>query len=439
LDHTETTIAIYDRLVGLSTEAPPGLRLWNGRYHGPDDPRSILELRHPGAMRALVLPPTDLAAGEAYIYDDIDIEGDIVHALTFAAGLDGVSPWSSPAVKISLSALRLPGHLRRRRHQRPVARGRIHTPGRDRQVVRHHYDTGNEFFATFLGGTLVYSCAYFLHPDEDLDVAQTRKLDLVARKLALSPGDRLLDVGCGWGSMVIHAARHYGVHATGITLSESQAELARARVAEAGLADRVEILVRDYREMDGEFDAISSIGMVEHVGRERLGEYFRTLKRVLAPGGLVLNHGIVDRSHTSPRERRRGFVGTYVFPDGDLLSLPTTLEVAEDAGFEARDVEALRVNYALTLRRWVAALEANRDRAVQSAGDRTYRIWRLYMAGSAVAFELGAIGVYQTLLADPARRWTHGRSGLLATDDLPAQVSLAPPKARSRRLSRSGG
>ena len=438
MDHVEATLEIYHRLTEVSAAPPPALRLWNGESHGPPDAESVLVLQHPGAMRALVLPPTDLAAGEAYIYDDIDIEGDIVHALSFAAGLDGISPLSPRAVGLAAIAVRLPNGLHRRHHERPVVRGRIHSPRRDRRVVSHHYDTGNEFFSTFLGDTMVYSCAYFLHPGEDLDLAQTRKLDVVARKLQLSAGDRLLDVGCGWGSMVIHAARRYGVHATGITLSESQAELARTRVAEAGVADQVEILVRDYREMDGEFDAISSIGMVEHVGRRQLDEYFRALRRLLAPGGQVLNHGIVDRNQTSPRVRRRGFVGTYVFPDGDLLPLATTLEVAEEAGFETRDVEALRAGYALTLRRWVAALEANRDRAVLVAGERTYRIWRLYMAGSAVAFDSGAIGIYQTLLADPARPWTHGRSMLLATDDRTTAAPASHRETRPRSLSPAG-
>lgn len=439
MNHVETTLAIYQHLTDASDSPPPRLRLWDGTTHGPEDTASTLVLQHPGAMRSLVLPPTDLAAGEAYVYDDIDIEGDIFHTLDFAAGLESVSPLSGPARKAIMAAVRLPSDLRRRNHQRPIAHGRIHTPGRDRQVVTHHYDTGNDFFGTFLGDTMVYSCAYFLDPNENLDTAQTRKLDLVARKLELSPGDRLLDVGCGWGSMAIHAALHFGVHATGITLSESQAELARARARAAGVSDRVEILVRDYREMDGQFDAISSIGMVEHVGREQLDEYFRVMRGLLAPGGLVLNHGIVDRNHTSPRQRRRGFVGTYVFPDGDLLPITTVLEAGEEAGFETRDVEALRINYALTLRRWVAALEANREPAARAASERTYRIWRLYMAGSAIAFERGAIGVYQSLLADPRRAWTHGRARLLAADDaLRPSSGDATIDLRSSQLTPSG-
>ena len=441
MNHVETTLAIYRQLTGASVAPPPRLRLWDGSEHGPDHAGATLVLQHPGAMRALVLPPTELTAGEAYIYDDIDIEGDIFHTLAFAAGLAGISPMSATARTTMAAALRLPRTLRRRDHRRPVVRGRLHTPGRDRRVVSYHYDTGNDFFAAFLGTTMVYSCAYFLSPEEDLDTAQTRKLDLVARKLDLSPGATLLDVGCGWGSMVIHAARHYGVRATGITLSESQAELARERAEQAGVSDRVEILVRDYREMRGSFDAISSIGMVEHVGRSQLDEYFGALRRLLAPGGLILNHGIVDRHDTSPRERRRGFVGTYVFPDGDLLPFATVLEAGEAAGFEMRDVEALRMNYALTLRRWVAALEANRADATAASSERTYRIWRLYMAGSAVAFEQGAIGVHQTLFADPSHSWAYGRARLVAADDdtgRPRSAGTSTIDLRNRRLSRAG-
>lgn len=430
-----TSLSIYDRMVSLSDRSPPGLRLWDGSCHGPENPGSVLVVRHPGALRSLLVPFSDLAAGEAYVFDDIDIEGDIVHMLDFAAGLDAVP--LHERVRVARQALRLPKERRRNAHSRPTVRGRLHTLGRDRDAVRHHYDTGNEFFTTFLGETMTYSCAYFLDPNEGLDVAQTRKLDLACRKLELAPGQRLLDVGCGWGSMVIHAARHYGVEATGITLSEEQARLARDRADAAGVQDRVQILVRDYREIDDRYDAISSIGMVEHVGRTLLEEYFRRLRGMLRPGGLILNHGIIDRNNTSPRERRRGFVGTYVFPDGDLVALSTIVDAAETAGLETRDVEALRVNYALTLRKWVAALEANRERALEVSNEFTYRIWRLYMAGSAVAFERGAIGVDQLLLADPARAWRHGRARLLAENDRQSGPRTIDLRTETSPLSRS--
>jgi cyclopropane-fatty-acyl-phospholipid synthase len=437
LDHRTTTLDIYHRLIKASRQPAPRLELWNGEWHGPAEAPSTLVLRHPGAIRSLVLPGTDLTAGESYIYDDIDIEGDILHALRFASGLEGLPPLSAPALRVAALALKLPSDLRRLHHSRPSIRGRLHTPLRDRTVVSHHYDTGNEFFATFLGETMVYSCAYFLDEDESLGTAQIRKLDVICRKLELSPGDRLLDVGCGWGSMVIHAARRHGVRATGITLSHEQAEFARQRVSEAGLEDQVEVLVRDYREMAGEFDAISSIGMVEHVGRQQLPEYFQVMRRLLAPGGLFLNHGIVDRRDTPPRRRRRGFVGTYVFPDGDLLPLATIVNSAEEVGFETRDIEAMRRSYVLTLERWVKALESSREKAIAASSQTTYRIWRLYLAGSAVAFDLGAIGVHQSLLSDPARGWTYGRRHLVATDD--AADRMNPPPADPRVGARISG
>ena len=227
---------------------------------------------------------------------------------------------------------------------------------------------------------MVYSCAHFLSPDEALEGAQRRKLDMICRKLNLGPGQRLLDVGCGWGSLVVHAAREYGVEAVGITVSGEQAEAARQLAKEAKVDDRVEILQRDYREIDGEYDAIASVGMFEHVGRNRLPQYFKQLRRLLAPGGQVLNHGIVTRSR-GRGGRRSTFIRTYVFPDGELRPVDEAVAAAEDAGFELRDVEALRMSYALTLRRWVANLEANRDEAIRLVGDRVYRIWRAYMAG----------------------------------------------------------
>ncbi len=357
------------------------------------------------------------------MFGDVDMEGDILAAMRFGAEVQSVG--------FRLSTFRLLRLLRslpdrkanadERPGRRPTPSGRLHSIGRDRAAVTYHYDTSNEFFRTFLDPAMVYSCGYFLSPDDTLEQAQTRKLDVVCRKLGLRPGDRFLDVGCGWGALVIHAVTHYGVEATGVTLSRPQAEEARRRIERAGIEDRARILVADYREIEGEFDAIASVGMVEHVGRPRLGGYFGRLRSMLAPGGALLNHGIVtnDRGRTS---RRPSFIRTYVFPDTRLTKIDDVVSAAQDAGFEIRDVEALRMSYALTLRHWVANLEAHRDEAIASAGERVYRIWRAYMAGSAIAFEDAAIGVHQLLLTDPARPWTPGRSGMLARDDGTATV-----------------
>ena len=393
----------------------PRVRAWDGSEWGPSDAPATIVLRHPGALRALLLPPGDLAAGEAYVFDDVDFEGDIFSIVEFGEEL-GHAARARYAVPLLRLIGRLPADSRKSKAERPRVRGRLHSLRRDRQAVRHHYDTGNDFFALFLDPGLVYSCAYFLDPDEPLEVAQQRKLDLICRKLELRPGERLLDVGCGWGSLVIWAAAEYGVEATGVTLSPEQAHLAEQRVKEAGVEDRVTILCQDYREVDGSFDAIASVGMFEHVGRDQLRGYFERLHRLLTPGGRLLNHGIVTRARRRGR-RRPTFVNTYVFPDGELVPVDESIARAEDAGFELRDAEALRMNYALTLRHWVANLERNHDRAVAVASEEIYRIWRLYMAGSAIAFERGNIGVFQLLLADPARPWTHGRRRWLAADD----------------------
>lgn len=418
MDPLATSQRITDLLVSAASSPAPRVRAWDGTEWGSTSADATLVLRHPGALRSMLIPPNELSAGEAYVFDDIDIEGDIFSMLEFAAGLQDLRFGMTP-LRILRLARRLPdtpAQAGDRPARRPQLRGRLHSVSRDRAAVSHHYDTSNEFFRLILDPAMVYSCAHFLTPDESLEIAQRRKLDLICRKLALTAGDRFLDVGCGWGALVVHAAREYGVEATGITVSGEQAQAARRLADEAGVADRVKILQKDYREIDGEFDAIASVGMFEHVGRNKLPGYFKRLKAMLAPGGQVLNHGIVNRARGRVSQRP-AFVRTYVFPDGDLRPIDEIVGVAEDAGFELRDIEALRMSYALTLRHWVANLEQNQNAATKAVGDRVYRIWRSYMAGSAVAFEGQAIGLYQLLLSDPTRPWTYGRAPLVASDD----------------------
>ena len=276
--------------------------------------------------------------------------------------------------------------------------GQRHSITRDRQAVRHHYDVSNDFYRLLLGPTMVYSCAYFDERDDTLEEAQARKLDLICRKLRLAPGERLLDIGCGWGSLVAHAAANYGVQAVGVTLSEEQARLGRERVREQGLEDRVQILVSDYREVTGgPFDKIASVGMYEHVGRSELDAYVRTVHRLLRPGGLFLNHGIA-RLYSEPAGAD-SFIWRYIFPDGELHPVTDVMISMQAAGLEVRDAESLRDHYPLTLRRWLANLRAHREEAVAIVGPERERTWELYVLASALGFEDGDVTVYQVLTA----------------------------------------
>ena len=278
--------------------------------------------------------------------------------------------------------------------------------------MTYHYNVSNDFYALWLDQRMVYSCAYFEAADEDLDTGQERKLDYLCRKLRLVPGERLLDIGCGWGGLVIHAAQRYGVQALGITLSQNQAMLANERIARAGLQNCCRVERRDYRDMSDitGFDKIVSVGMFEHVGESRLPLYFGRAWQLLRPGGVFLNHGIAlratDRRHAGPT-----FIGRYVFPDGELVPVNAALRYAEQASFEVRDVESLREHYALTLRHWARRLELHQDQALQVVDKPTFRIWQLFLHGSAYFFTSGLLNLYQALLLKPDK----GRSGLPLT------------------------
>jgi cyclopropane-fatty-acyl-phospholipid synthase len=399
------------------------VRLWDGTLLGPDDAAYRLVLRHPWSLRAMLVPPTDRAAGEAYVRGDIAVEGSLVAALhDVAAHRERITlPWGE-RMALAREVLSLPAPPETDGDGRAVLRGGTHTKERDEQSVRHHYDVGNDFYRLFLGETLVYSCAYF--SDEDharpvehsaaLDRAQTRKLDLVCRKLALREGERFLDIGCGWGSLVLHAASRYGVQAVGVTLSPAQAALARERVARAGLTDRVEIREEDYRDVAGTYHAVASVGMFEHVGESMYATYFARAWELTRPGGRFLNHAITTGRRVEVRDLsadKGSFVGTHVFPDGTLAPAHVQVRRMEEAGFELLDVQQLRRHYARTLRHWLANLERHEEEAIASAGVGRYRTWRAYMAGSVVGFETSDLGLVQVLGAKGdaplplGRRW----------------------------------
>jgi cyclopropane-fatty-acyl-phospholipid synthase len=398
--------AVDDHLRGHGSLA---LVLPNGDALGPDDARARLVVRSPDALRRIVSAPGELGFARAYVAGEIAIEGDIYSALPALLEL----PSARELVRLWFTAARIVGP----RGLRPLAappeearlRGGRHTRSRDAAAISHHYDVSNAFYRLVLGPSLTYSCAVYEHADATLEEAQAAKHELVCAKLGLQPSMRLLDVGCGWGSLLLHAAERHDVHGVGITISARQAELARERVADAGLAERIEIRLADYRDVrDGPFDAISSIGMFEHVGLSRLGVYFTRLHELLRPGGRLLNHGIARPPRRRAPIRRNTFVGRYVFPDGELHEVGAVVSAVQNAGFEVRHTETLREHYALTLRAWVRNLEAHWDEAVAEVGAPRARIWRLYMAGSTLGFEAGRLQVHQVLAVRP----DNGRSGM---------------------------
>lgn len=427
--------AVLTALFGEPHQRPFDVRFWDGAVDRGKNAHApfTLVLNRPAALRRMLLPPNELSIVESYIAGDVDIDGSMEAAsmLGWAIGDRLRSPLA--VARVVRLLLRLPGQAEDDlaaigfpEHARKL--GPRHAPVRDAAAIHYHYDVGNDFYKLWLDKRMVYSCAYFRSAQDSLEAAQEAKLDLVCRKLRLKPGERLLDIGCGWGGLIIHAAEHYGVDATGITLSKNQAAFAEERIGKAGLGNRCRVEIRDYRTLNAgdAYDKISSIGMVEHVGESHLPAYFASAFRALKPGGLFMNHGIVSLSLPRPRPIREkvfrklwkvdAFIDTYVFPDSKLTAAHDVMAAAEGAGFEVRDVESLREHYAMTLRHWVRTLEEKKDDAMALVGDHHFRIWRLYMAASANAFATAAINVIQTLLAKPDAR---GRSNMpLTREDL---------------------
>lgn len=397
----------------LGTPLPLRVTFWDGSLAGPSTAPATATFRSPLAIRRALYAPNELGFGRAYVMGELDIEGDLFAAMRALVreAPDDLRVGIRSLTRALAAAARL-GVIGRPPAPPPEeARlsGWLHSKARDAAAIAHHYDVSNDFYRLVLGPSMTYSCARFTDPGMTLEDAQAAKYELICRKLGLAPGARLLDVGCGWGGMVLHAARHHGVHALGVTLSHPQAELALKRTADAGVADRVEIAVRDYRDLTGTYDAVSSIGMFEHVGHDHAGEYFATLHALLRPGGRLLNHAI--STPDGARFDRRSFIARYVFPDGELQDVSAVCRGMQAAGFEVRDVESLREHYARTLRAWVANLESGWDAAVSLVGERRARVWRLYMTGAAVSFEEAEIGIHQVLGVKP----DGGASGMPST------------------------
>ncbi len=416
----------------LGRDVPLRVLAYDGSTAGPVNPVATLEIATPDALSRVVTRPGELGLSRAYVAGDLDIVGDIYAVLDLDLATGGLHIGPRQVARLlaesGTKALRfLPPPPEESRLY-----GGLHTKGRDRASISHHYDVSNAFYEYVLGPSMTYSCAVFEHPEDDLEVAQSNKYELVCRKLGLGPGQRLLDVGCGWGGMAMHAAAHHGTSVVGVTLSAEQYDWATKRAAERGLGDLVEFRIQDYRDIDDRpFDAVSSIGMFEHVGRRRMADYFGALHRLVRPGGRLLNHAIgrpasgaspttfgrvdalrrrlaVAAGFRGPSRIKSPFMDRYVFPDGELHEVGTVVSMIQENAFEVRHLETLREHYALTLRRWVANLESHWDDAVHEVGAGRARVWRLYMAASAVGFERHSLEVHQVLAVRP----DHGRSSM---------------------------
>jgi cyclopropane-fatty-acyl-phospholipid synthase len=382
----------------LGADVPIRVEAYDGSKAGPDRSEVALRVLGPQALARLATAPGTLGLARAYVSGEIEVDGEVYDVLNAMADLTLHDLGRREQMRLARRLL--PIWLRHRQpppelEYRPP--GRLHSKARDRRAISHHYDVSNRFYEWVLGPSMSYTCAVYPNAEATLEEAQYEKHDLVARKLGLRPGMRLLDVGCGWGGMVMHAAKHYGVQAIGVTLSRNQAQWAQKAIAEAGLSDLAEVRHADYREItETGFDAISSIGLTEHIGAANLPAYFRSLYDKLRPGARLLNHCITRPDNRTPASVG-AFLNRYVFPDGELESPGRLVTEMHDAGFEVRHEENLREHYALTLREWCRNLDANWSAAVEEVGAGKARVWRLYMAGSRLGFEENVVELHQIL------------------------------------------
>ncbi|MFE3455696.1 class I SAM-dependent methyltransferase [Nonomuraea sp. NPDC059194] len=394
--------SIFEKIVGANTNI--AFMAYDGSKAGPDGADVRIEVKSPIAVAYLAQAPGELGLARAYVSGHIDVHGDMytlldrmwnitTNDLTMSEKIDAVRALGAKPL-----LMRVPPPPQEMRRSTLARLGSRHAKQRDAEAIHHHYDVSNRFYEWVLGPSMAYTCAVFPREDASLEEAQYTKFDLVARKLGLQPGMRLLDVGCGWGGMVMHAAREYGVKALGVTLSKQQAEWAQKAIVEAGLQDLAEVRFMDYRDIpEGDFDAVSSIGLTEHIGKDQLAGYFSGLYGKLRPGGRLLNHCITRPTSTEKTINKGGFINRYVFPDGELESAGYLMSMMENTGFEVRHEENLREHYARTLKFWCDNLDDNWEDAVQEVGQGTARVWRLYMAGCIVGFERNKVQLHQIL------------------------------------------
>ena len=392
-------LSAWTRGIREKLDLPLRVDLWNGDHVdlSAGTPRVTIRVPRPGGLRYLLSPSLG-SLGEAYVEGALEIEGRAADMIQVGNALAASTGKPARTSRIAGAALRL-----------GLARTSPHTREKDAEAIRYHYDVSNDFYSHFLDPAMVYSCAYFENGDEDLATAQVKKIDHILTKIGLQPGQTLLDIGCGWGALVIRAAQQFGARCVGVTLSEKQFELARERVAQAGLKERIDIRLQDYRDVGGEFDRITSVGMFEHVGLEHLAEYFGQVNKLLAPGGVVMNHCITtsDIDQRSSPYGGGDFIDKYVFPHGELAHLSTVIRTMQEGGLEVRDVENLRRHYARTCALWTENFERNAEHIRQTADPKTFRIWHVYLAGCAYAFTHDWISLYQIVCGkagqDPAQ------------------------------------
>ena len=415
------TIAVLDLAFGPPSQRNYDVRLWDGTVQrGGQSPAAEFSLffTRRGALRRLLLPPSELTIVEAIISGDVEIEGNMESSMGLSDDIGRNVQSGGGIARLLPSVLALPKDdeappLHESRYTRGL---RLLTPRRKstESEIRFHYDVGNDFYALWLDKRMLYTCAYYKKETDDLATAQLNKLDHICRKLRLEPGERYLDIGCGWGGLVMHAVEKYGVIGTGVTLSAAQAEWAQRTIAEKGIGDRCKVEVMDFRDLpaSARFDKISSVGVTEHIPEDQQPAYFARAFKALEPGGLMMNHCEVStrtarRTHSATEKfsrwlwKRDQFIDKYVFPDAKLVPLASVIRAAEKVGFETRDVESLREHYALTLRAWLMGLEHQKAEAVRLVGERTYRVWKLYMSAAAFGFHSAGLNLVQTLLAKP--------------------------------------
>lgn len=426
MSHIAQVITFLNEFLSHLPHRPFAIRLPNGQLITPHPPTLspdfTIVLHRPSILRRILFPPNELAVGEGYIFNDFDIEGNIVAAMRFIEGLKVQLPstkqllkWLKQLREIEKAELPTPAANEKFNAYNPT--GNYHTQTRDQSAIRFAYDVSNEFYRLWLDQRMTYSCAYFDTANESLEKAQERKLDLICRKLDLQPGEQMLDIGCGWGALAIYAATHYQVQVTGITLSDAQQQEATARIHALGLQDRCQIKVCHYQAMetDTPFDKLSSIGMIEHVGKERLANYFQKASQLLKNRGRFLLQGGYkqeDRRHLRHWQEwlgigRNAFMHKYSFPDSDLPVLERVIIQSENSGFEVREVESLREHYPLTIQHWLSRLEQGRDKAVAELGEVAYRAWRIMMAGYLHLLEKGDLSEYQVLFTKGRVNHTH--------------------------------